>query len=122
MAGFDYGRMQGVATKLLTRFNQGAITLTKLATITPGANPWDPPLVTDPLEYTLEATANGVSREFIDGTTIVASDVEITAGVFGAEPDLADTVLIDGKTVTLLKVVRMPAAGIVTAWKLLVRA
>ena len=41
MAGFDYGRMAGVATRLLTRFNQGVITLTK-APPAPGADPWTP--------------------------------------------------------------------------------
>lgn len=31
-----------------------------------------------------------MSKEFIDGTNIVATDIEITAAAFGAEPDPAD--------------------------------
>jgi hypothetical protein len=121
MAGFDYGRMQGVATKLLTRFNQGVMTLTKPGTTTPGSNPWDPPVVTDPVEYALQATAKGVSKELIDGTLIVATDIEITAAVFGAEPELTDPVTIDGKAVTVIKVWAVPPAGTTVAWKFIVR-
>lgn len=120
MAGFDYARMQGVATRLLTRFNQGVITLAKTTTA-PGADPWTPGTPTT-TTYTLQATAKGVSKEFIDGTTVVATDIEITAAAFGAEPDPADVLSIDGKAVTLLKVIRLPAAGTLVAWKLVVRS
>ena len=119
MAGFDYGRMAGVATRLLTRFNQGVITLTT-APPAPGADPWTPGAPTT-ATYTLQATAKGVSKEFIDGTSIVATDIEITAAAFGAEPDPADVLAIDGKMVTLLRVIRLPAAGTLVAWKFVVR-
>jgi hypothetical protein len=119
MAGFDYGRMQGVATRLLTRFNQGAVTLTKTVT-TPGPNDWTPGTPTD-TTYTLQATAKGVSKEFIDGTTIVATDLEITAAAFPAEPDPADVLAIDGKAVTVLKTMPIPPAGTLVAWKFVVR-
>ena len=62
-----------------------------------------------------------MSKEFIDGTTIVATDIDITAAAFGAEPDPADVLAIDGKAVTLLRVIRAPAAGTLVAWKLVVR-
>lgn len=114
-----YGKMQGVATRLLTRFNQGVLTLAK-ATTAPSDDPWTPGAPTT-ITYTLQATAKGVSKEFIDGTTIVATDIEITAAAFGAEPDPADVLAIDGKAVTLLRVIRVPAAGTLVAWKFVVR-
>lgn len=122
MAKFNYARLQGTATRLIDYFNQGVIVLTKPGTTTPGPNPWDPPVVTDPVAHTLRATAKGVSKEFIDGTTIVATDIEITAAVFGAEPDPADVLTVDGKAVTVLRVIRLPAAGELVAWKFVVRA
>lgn len=122
MAKFGYARMRGTATRLLDYFNQGVIVLTKPGTTTPGENPWDPPVVTEPVAHTLKATAKGVSKEFIDGTTIVATDIEIIAAVFDAEPEPADVLTIDGKPVMVLRVIRLPAAGVVVAWKFVVRA
>jgi hypothetical protein len=119
MAGFDYGRMQATATRLLDRFNQGNIVLTKTVTA-PGPNEWTPGTQTE-TSYRLKATAKGVSAEYIDGTTIVATDLEITAAAFGAEPDMADTLTIDGKAVQVLRIIRLPAAGTLVAWKLIAR-
>lgn len=121
MAGFDYGRMQNTASRLLERFKQGTVTLTKPGTATPGPNAWDPPVVTDPVVHTLDATVKGVSAEFVDGTTILATDMEVTAAVFGAEPAPPDEVAIDGQVVTVIKTMRIPAAGTPVAWKLIVR-
>lgn len=121
MAGFDYARMQATATRLLDRFNQGIIVLSKPGTTTPPANPWEPPIVVAPVSYTLKATAKGVSDEFVNGTTILATDLEITAAEFGAEPDPADALTIDGKAVTVVKTWRIPAAGVLVAWKFIVR-
>lgn len=120
MDGF-YEEMQGVAGELLAEFAQGVVTVTVPGTTTPGPNPWDPPVVTDPVTYPLDATVKGVSKEFVDGTTILATDLEVTAAVFGAEAGPADAVSIDGTAMTLLKVIRVPAAGTVVAWKWIVR-
>lgn len=119
MAQFDYAKMQATASRLLTRFNQGAIVLTKTFTA-PGSDPWTPGAST-PTPYTLQATAKGVSEEFVDGTLIVSTDLEITAAAFGADPDPADVLTIDGKPVTVLKIMRIPAAGVLVCWKFIAR-
>lgn len=121
MAGFDYGRMQNTASRLLERFAQGTVTLTKPGATTPGPNPWDTPTVTDPVVHALDATLKGVSAEFVDGTTIFATDLEVTAAVFGAEPEPPDEVAIDGQVVTVIKTMKIPAAGTPMAWKFIVR-
>lgn len=121
MPGFDYGRMQATAGRLLDRFAQGAVTLTRTVPGEPDPEtPWVPgtPVTTT---YTLDATAKGVSKEFIDGTAIVATDIEVTAAVFGADPAMTDTLAIDGNAVTLLRIMPLPAAGTVVAWKFVVR-
>lgn len=121
MAGFDYARMQATASRLLDRFNQGVIVLAKPGSTTPPAQPWEPPIVVSPASYTLKATAKGVSKEFVNGTTILATDIEITAAAFGADPAPADALTIDGKAVTVVQIMRLPAAGVLVAWTIIVR-
>ncbi|MEO9230375.1 MAG: hypothetical protein ABI216_15725 [Devosia sp.] len=127
-----YDRMQGTATRLLTKFAQGQITLTRPGASTPGENPWDPPVTSDPVTYTLAATVKGVSTQFINGTTVLASDLEMTAAVVGKDasgtavdlvPNFATDVLsIDGHAVTLVRDLTVPAAGVRVALKFIVRA
>ncbi len=121
MPGFDYARMQATASRLLERFSQGVVTITKPGTSTPGPNAWDPPVTSDPVVYTLNATVTGVSKQFVDGTTVLATDLEVTAAVFGAELDPADQLAIDGQTVVVVETMRIPAAGTLVAWKFIVR-
>lgn len=122
-----YDEMAEMAAELLAPtsqdgLGQGVIVLSKPGSTTPPANPWEPPIVVEPETHTLKATAKGVSKEFVNGTTILATDIEITAAAFGADPDPADTLTIDGKVVTVVKIMRLPAAGTLVAWKWVVRA
>ena len=116
-----YEEMADVASEVLAEFHQGVIILSKTVPGEPDAStPWIPgePVT---VAHTLNATAKPVSEEFINGTTIVATDIEITAAVFGADPDPADQMEIDGQPMTIIEVMRIPAAGTVVVWKLIVR-
>lgn len=121
MAGFDYGRMQKTATRLMERFKQGVVMITR---VTPGvpdpATPWIPVEGTTET-FDLAATVKGVSAEFVDGATILATDLEVTAADFGSVLAPADQVAIDGKAVIVVKTIRIPAAGTLVAWKFIVR-
>lgn len=131
MAGFDYGRMQATASRLMKRFAQGTVTLTKPGETVPGANPWDPPVEGEPVVYTLDATVKGVSDKYIDGTTILATDLEVLVSTAGRDangnpvaidPDLgADTLTIDGQAMTLVRDLSVPAAGTKVVLKYIVR-
>lgn len=126
MAGFDYGRMQATATRLLTRFNQGVITLTKPGTSTPGPNDWDPPIEGEPTVYTLQATVAAVTvdqtnAKYIDGTLITTADLVVTIAVPPSEPELTDTLTIDRDVRAIKKIVQLPAAGVPVAFKLFVQ-
>lgn len=121
--GFYEEMRDEVASPLLAEFAQGTVTLTRsVDTGTPidADAPWLGNVVTTTV-YTLDAVVKGVSKEFVDGTTILATDLEVTAAVFGAEPAPADTMAIDGQTVTIIKTMRVPAAGTIVAWKFVVR-
>lgn len=126
MAGFDYARMQATASRLLNRFAQGAITLTRT---TAGASdpetPWIPGTPTT-ATYDLDATVAAVTvdqanAKYIDGTVITSADLVVTCAVPAVVPQLTDTVTIDGAVRTIKKIVRLPAAGTVVAFKLFVQ-
>lgn len=121
MPGFDYARMTDTASRLLERFAQGVVTLTKTTPGTPDPEtPWIPAEPTTTV-YTLDAVVKGVSQRFVDGTTILATDLEVTAAVFGAYAEPGDTLAIDGQVVLVIKTMQIPAAGTPVGWAFILR-
>lgn len=125
MARFDYARMQGTASRLLNRFAQGEIILTR---VTPGESdpetPWipgEPTVETHTLDATVSAImADQANAKFIDGTTITASDLVVTCAVPPIKPNVGDTLTIDGAAHTIIMVMQLPAAGVPVAFKMIV--
>lgn len=124
MAGFDYGRMQSTATRLLQRFAQGNITLSQTTTA-PGPNEWTPgteTTATYPLDAAVAAVLNDeATAKFVDGTVIVATDLTVTFAVPEVVPAMGDSVTIDGKVHVVKKIVALPAAGTTVAYKIIVQ-
>lgn len=105
---------------------QGAVTLSR-HTLTPGANAWDDPTVVTSTE-TLLAQVFGVSSEFVGtpanepvGGVILASDLMCITAVpaMGLQP--GDTVAVNGVPVAVLRIMRIPAAGTVAAYRVIIR-
>lgn len=119
MSKFNYGKMQSTASRLLSKFAQGVITYTPPPTI--GGDPWNP-TQTPSQPITINATAQGVAAEYVDGTTVLATDLQITSAVFGQEPSMAGKITVDGKMLQMIRVIPLPAAGEVIAWRCIVRA
>lgn len=129
--GFYEEMRDEVATPLLEEFAQGAVILTKPGETVPGENPWDPPVEGEPVVYTLDATVKGVSQKYIDGTTVLATDLEVLVSTVGRDasgnpvaidPDFgADTLTIDGQVMTLVRDLSVPAAGTKVVLKYIVR-
>lgn len=121
MTPFNYDRMRATAARLLDRFAQGTILLTRE---TPGAvdenEPWLP---VEPTEYSepLIGAIRGVSTQYVDGTTILATDLQVTCKPPAMGIQLGDKVTIDGKPVITLRVMPKPAAGLPAAFVLIVR-
>lgn len=136
-----YGSMADMARELMADFSQGLITVRR--TETEGERPpdlpiWEPwtPETTVTL-YKLDATVRPVPTKYVDGTTIRASDFQVVASdrmtlysVDGvpAEPvetpfdvDLAETLEIDGRAVTILETIRTPGAGTAIVHKFICR-
>ena len=111
--------MQGVASQLLRQFKQGTIIYNQPGEVT--GPEWNPTVGED-MPHTLDATANGVSQQYIDGTSVLATDKEVTAAVFGVVPSTSGTLTIDGQTLQIVRVWQVPAAGTPAAWKIIARA
>jgi len=116
-----YQEMQTIASDILSEFRQGVCTLTR--TSAGYVSPSEPWVRSDGVDtvYTLDATVKGISQQFVDATVIKATDLEVTASVFGVEPAAGDVLAIDGKAVTVLRTIRVPSAGTAVAYKFLVR-
>jgi len=119
MTAFDYSRSKATATRLLTRFAQGTITI---VVMTPGTGPSYDPGPPVPTLTTLSATVKGVSKQYVDAGLVTGSDLQVTAAVVaGIDPDLADYLMIDGNRRDIVKFMPIPSAGTAAAWVFLVK-
>lgn len=105
-----YTEMQGIATDLLTEFNQGVIQLVRRTQGNgPGYNPGDPAEAI----HTLKGAARGVSKRFVDGTLIVESDLQVTVAVHPTvKPLPTDAIRIDGRDYQIVAIKPIPPAGV----------
>lgn len=72
--------------------------------------------------YDLSAVVTGVSKKYIDGSLVLASDEMVTCAVFDVEPNASGKVSIDSKNYEIVRIIRTPSAGTVLAWKIIVRS
>ena len=110
-----YLRLQGTASALLTKFNQVSIKHWRA-----GVNTGTPfnPVEGTPTTVDLQAVAKGVEAQYIQEGYINSSDIQITAAVFEKTPTNADKIDINGKLHEIIRIDRIPAAGIVIAWRI----
>jgi hypothetical protein len=115
----DYERLKKTHDRLAARFNQGLVTITTTTT-TEGPNPWDPPVIVT-TETPVNAVVRGVSEEYVDGSSIVASDLQVQIAAMDGAPEVGDTIKIDGRSVAVLAIKPIPGAGPAVAIRLIVR-
>lgn len=133
-----YEKLAPVAAKLLTQFKQGEIQFTRVvagAEIDP-----DEPWILDPdttYLYNIDATVRSVDEKYINGTTISASErmvicpsvmthietdgVPVANTVVELEIAKGDFVTVDGVAKQVIEPFRIPAAGQVIAWNLVIK-
>lgn len=128
--GEFYSEMAKMARDLLAPtshggLGQGAIILHKITAGAPDpANPYDPvdPIVTS---HEIRGAARGVSDDLVGAaagdTVIVSTDLMVVTEVISATPTTADTLSIDGVGHNIISVQKIPAAGIVAAYRMIVR-
>lgn len=114
-----YDEMQGVATELFSQFSQGLIEYVELKPVSGGTpdDPGDPVRV----EYTLTATARPVSTKYVDGSHIVQSDKQVSMPGGDVEPQMSGFLVIDGVQHKIIGIKRIPEAGTVISYILIVR-
>jgi len=127
MADF-YESMRQTAEDLLSPtsqngLGQGNIVLSRQSSV-PGANPWDPPVTTTTTE-TLKGAVRGVSKELIGvevgGTVVLASDRQAICAPPSMGYTAGDTLVVDGFPVIIISVQNIPAAGITSAVRFVIR-
>jgi hypothetical protein len=113
-----YTRGRATASRLLGKFKQGTIIYTH-----PGepTGPINAPVPGTPANYTLNATASGVSAKYIRPGYIEASDTMLVAAVFERAPTLSGTLSIDGVVKQMISIQPVPAAGEPVAWRIFVK-
>lgn len=139
-----YAKFQKTATRLIGKWKQGRVTVVRVTQTEPPSDwptwqPRDSPTTTH--VYELDAVVKGVSAKLIDGNVVVASDRELTCShkmtlvemivgdddpVVSTTPvpfdaGLLDTLTVDGKPVTIVRDLNVPAAGTPVAHRYVVR-
>lgn len=115
---YAYARSRVADT--LAVWKTGTVTLTRSTPGTPEAEtPWIPGTPTTTV-YTLDARVDGATADYIDGATVIATDLMVIASPKAADPDgaivdivpeMGDVLTIDGALKAIKKVDAVPAAG-----------
>lgn len=129
MADF-YSEMAAMAASLLAPtsmggLGQGDIKLTRITAGTPDpSKPWE---IVQPVteQETLRGAVRGVSKELIGvetgGTVILASDRMAICAVPKMQYQAGDTLVVDGVPVVIVRFDKIPAAGITSAVRFIIR-
>lgn len=116
MAKFDYNKMKATADRLIDRFAQG-VTASVIVVTTVPPNSWEDPTVTE-TRTSIDAVARGVSQQYIDGVTIIATDLQVISS--SAIP-IDARIEIDGVQRAIIRHDKIPAAGVTVAHRYIVR-
>lgn len=109
MVGEIYSELQGITAEVLAEFAQGTITYIAMVPAT-GGTP-DEPAKPKEKKYPFNSVARGVKQRYIDGSNIVASDLQATMPGGIVEPDISGFVLIGTKRHKIVQIDRKPAIG-----------
>jgi hypothetical protein len=114
-----YDDMQAVARDVIGEFAQGTIIYVELQP-QEGGTP-DDPLPPVSVEHSIDAVTRPVEFKYVDGTQIVQSDEQFTMPGGGVEPTMDGKATIDGRACKIVGIKRIPAAGTVITYTVIVR-
>lgn len=123
------------ARRMITRKGE-RVTLTKIVPGAPDpATPWIPGAPTTDV-YEIDAKIDGVAAQYVDGTTVLASDLAVIASpkarhishnsepadgaVVDIEPAMADTLQIGGVDKVIKRIVPAKDGGVVALFRIFV--
>jgi len=115
----DYNRLKSTADRLISGFAQG-VAETAVTVLTPDSDTMEPPTSATNWTAVDGAAFRGVSSQYVDGTTILATDLQ---GIVQADAAVAvgDFFRTDGTVRTIVWVDRIPAVGTVVAKRVFIR-
>lgn len=113
------GMARNVARKI-KQYGSGAVTLIRSTPGTPDpSTPWTPGAPTLDV-YNLDARVDGVTDDDLKDTSVVATDLVLIASpkatdangaIVDIDPQMSDTITIDGAAKVVKKIEAVPAAG-----------
>lgn len=113
-----YNDMRATADSLLSDLGQGTIEIGTTASVA-GATPLDPPTVTTTwVEY--NGVARGVSSQFVDNLTILATDLMAMMQA-DALAVVGGLIRLDGTVRNIVRVDIIPAVGTIVAKRVFIR-
>lgn len=106
-----YDEMQSVARDVLAEFDQGGIFYIHNQA---GAGPSDAPGPSTETPYKVDGAARGVKFKYVDGTNILATDLQVTISVKPdvPTPNMRGFVQADGKRYKLTGLKQIPPVGV----------
>lgn len=113
-----YDDLQAIAMDVLAEFNQGGLSKITI-TSTPAANEWELPS-NSATPVTINAVVKGVSQKYVDGSRIVATDLEATLPG-DVSIDAGSNVTVNGNPVQVIAVMPTPASGTPVIVKVVLR-
>ena len=123
MSDAFYTDMVNTAFEVVNEFRQGTLALERRTPAATSGQPWDPdvPVATT---YDVVGTVQAVDRRMVDGTTVLATDRMVILPTkslpVNVVPAITDRLIIDGEPTTIKRVLRVPEAGIVIVYRLIV--
>lgn len=118
-----YGQLADTALAVLTQYKQGEIRL--LRETANAANPSEPwvDAGSATAEHVLSgAVARGVTAKYAADGVVRMSDLMVTVAKPPVDPQTSDRLRIDGVEHEIVKVQKVPAAGVPVVWQLFARS
>lgn len=118
----DYSKLQAKVTKVMGKVKQGTVILIRRTdTLADDDVPWGSETHGD-VPHTLQATVSSVNQKYINETSIVVTDKQVTFSVPDVEPDiLTDRISVDGVVYRISDLKRIPEAGTAVAYIAFIR-
>jgi len=118
MSDAFYQDMAKTALGVISDFQQGVLALER-QTLVAGAEPWDPEVPTFEV-FPIIGVVQAIDRRYVDGTVLATDRMAIIpANSLPASvvPNMNDRVIVDGIPTTIKRVIRVPEAGIVIVYR-----
>lgn len=121
MSDAFYADMANVALDVITEFQQGVLALERRTPVA-GSQPWEPDIPTTQL-LPVVGVVQSVDRRYVDGTTVLATDrmaiLPVNSLPANVVPQMSDRLMVDGEPTTIKKIVRVPEAGTIIVYRLI---